>query len=113
MERLIFHIDVNSAYLSWEAARHLKETGEDLRLIPSAVGGNPEKRTGIILAKSIPAKEMGVTTGEPVSMALRKCPELYLVKPDFALYEKNSRAFMEICRKYAPVLEKFSVDECF
>lgn len=113
MERLIFHVDVNSAYLSWQAVRHLKETGVDLREIPSAVGGDREKRTGIILAKSIPAKNMGVKTGEPCMMALRKCPELLLVKPDFKVYEASSRAFMEICGSYAPVLEKFSIDECF
>ena len=113
MERLIFHVDVNSAYLSWQAAGHLALTGQDLREIPAAVGGDREKRTGIILAKSIPAKKMGVKTGEPVSMALRKCPDLTLIKPDFAVYEKSSHAFMEICRMYAPVLEKFSIDECF
>lgn len=112
-ERLIFHIDVNSAYLSWESVRRLQQGKEDLRQIPAAVGGEAGKRTGIILAKSIPAKKYGVTTGEPVSMALRKCPGLVLVPPDFHLYERNSRAFMEICRKYAPVLQKFSVDECF
>ncbi|HIT54258.1 MAG TPA: DNA polymerase IV [Candidatus Fimivicinus intestinavium] len=113
MERLIFHVDVNSAYLSWEAARRTAEGGEDLRLIPSAIGGDPESRTGVILAKSIPAKKYSVRTGEPVAMALRKCPQLVLAKPDFRLYEKNSRAFLEICRRYAPVVEKFSIDECF
>ncbi len=112
-ERLIFHIDVNSAFLSWESVKRVSEGKEDLRLIPSAVGGDPTKRTGIILAKSIPAKKYGVTTGEPVSLALRKCPGLVLVPPDFHLYERNSRAFMEICRGYAPVLQKFSIDECF
>ena len=75
-ERLIFHIDVNSAFLSWEAARRVKQGQEDLRLIPSCVGGNPQKRTGIVLAKSIPAKKFGVVTGEPMSQALRKCPHL-------------------------------------
>lgn len=113
MDRLIFHIDVNSAFLSWEAARRVAEGGEDLRLIPSAVGGDPEKRTGVVLAKSIPARKFGVKTGEPLSAALRKCPELVLARPDFRLYEKNSRAFMDICRRYAPVVEKFSIDECF
>lgn len=112
-DRLIFHVDVNSAYLSWEAVRRLAQGGEDLRLIPSAVGGESGKRSGIILAKSIPAKQYGVTTGEPVSMALRKCPRLVLLPPDFKLYRENSEAFMDICRKYAPVLQKFSVDECF
>ena len=113
MERLVFHIDVNSAYLSWEAARRVAEGGEDLRLIPSAVSGNPENRTGVILAKSVPAKKYNVRTGEPVAMALRKCPHLMLVRPDFRLYGKNSKAFMDICRRYAPVVEKFSIDECF
>ena len=78
--RLIFHIDVNSAFLSWEAARRVSRGESDLRLIPSAIGGDPERRTGIILAKSIPAKKMGVKTGEPIGMALRKCPELVLAR---------------------------------
>lgn len=113
MRKLIFHIDVNSAYLSWEAARRVANGEPDLRLIPSAIGGDPEKRTGVILAKSIPAKKYKVTTGEPVAMALRKCPELVLAKPDFKLYVQNSRAFIAICKKYAPVVEQVSIDECF
>ena len=113
MSRLIFHIDVNSAYLSWEAARRVAAGEADLRLIPSAIGGDREKRTGVILAKSIPAKKFGVRTGEPVAMALRKCPDLVLARPDFRLYERSSKAFMDICREYAPVVEKYSIDECF
>ncbi len=113
MERLIFHIDVNSAFLSWEAARRVKEGLPDIRLIPSAIGGSESDRRGIILAKSIPAKQYGVTTGEPVAMALRKCPGLFLARPDFELYRENSRAFMDICREYAPVVSQVSIDECF
>ena len=113
MERIIFHIDVNSAFLSWEAARRVSQGMEDIRLIPSAIGGDRDKRTGVILAKSIPAKKYGVKTGEPVSAALRKCPNLYIAKPDFSLYESNSKAFISICREYTPVVEKFSIDECF
>ena len=113
MRKLIFHIDVNSAYLSWEAARRVAKGEPDLRLIPSAIGGDPEKRTGIILAKSIPAKKFKITTGEPVAMALRKCPDLVLARPDFKLYVQNSRAFIAICKKYAPVVEQVSIDECF
>ena len=113
MSRLIFHVDVNSAYLSWEATRRVKQGEDDIRLIPSAIGGDREKRTGVILAKSIPAKKYGVKTGEPVGMALRKCPELFLAKPDFRLYEQCSRAFIEICKEYAPVVEQVSIDECF
>lgn len=113
MQRLIFHVDVNSAFLSWEAVRRLADGKEDIRLIPSAIGGDPHNRTGVILAKSIPAKRYNIRTGEPVGMALRKCPDLFLARPDFKLYEKNSRAFMDICRRYAPIVEKFSIDECF
>lgn len=113
MERLIFHIDVNSAFLSWEAARRVKEGLPDLREIPSAVGGDPKTRTGIVVAKSIPAKKYGIQTGEPVSMALRKCPELVVVPSDFSLYTKNSQAFKAICKSYAPAMESFSIDEVF
>jgi len=113
MERLIFHVDVNSAFLSWEAADRVSKGQDDLRLIPSAIGGERDKRTGVILAKSIPAKNRGVKTGEPVALALRKCPELYLARPNFSLYERCSHAFMDICSEYAPVLEKYSIDECF
>lgn len=113
MERLIFHVDVNSAFLSWEAARRVKEGLPDLREIPSCIGGDPKSRRGIVVAKSIPAKKYGVTTGEPVSMALRKCPELVCVPGDFALFETCSRAFKKICASYAPVMESFSIDEVF
>ena len=60
MSRLIFHIDVNSAFLSWEATRRVSLGEDDIRLVPSAIGGDREKRTGVILAKSIPAKKFGI-----------------------------------------------------
>lgn len=113
MERLIFHVDVNSAFLSWEAAKRVKQGLPDLREIPSCVGGDPKKRTGIVVAKSIPAKKYGVKTGEPVAMALRKCPELVCVPSDFELYVRCSRSFKEICASYAPAMESFSIDEVF
>ena len=113
MNRLIFHIDVNSAFLSWESVRRLQKGLPDLRDIPACIGGDPQKRTGIVVAKSIPAKKYGVQTGEPVAMALRKCPDLVIVKSDFELYIKCSRAFKEICASYAPVMESFSIDEVF
>ena len=112
-ERLIFHIDVNSAFLSWESARRVSQGLPDLREIPSCVGGNPKKRTGIVVAKSIPAKKYGIQTGEPVAMALRKCPNLVIVPSDFELYDKCSRAFKAICASFAPVMESFSIDEVF
>ena len=114
MDRIVFHIDVNSAYLSWEAVARLK-AGEtvDLREIPAAVGGDIETRHGVILAKSIPAKKYGVTTGEPVVDALRKCPDLTLVKPHHQMYREQSRAFIAILQQYSDVIEQFSVDEAF
>lgn len=112
-ERLIFHVDVNSAFLSWESARRVRQGLPDLRDIPACIGGDPAKRTGIVVAKSIPAKKCGVQTGEPVAMALRKCPNLVIVPGDFELYIKCSHAFKEICASYAPVMESFSIDEVF
>ena len=84
-ESVIFHVDVNSAFLSWEASYRKEILGEeiDLREIPSAVGGDMEKRKGIILAKSTPAKAFDIQTGEPIVAALKKCPELTIVKPNF------------------------------
>ena len=111
MERLIFHVDVNSAFLSWEAAKRVKMGLPDLRDIPSCIGGDPSKRTGIVVAKSIPAKKYGIQTGEPMAMAFRKCPNLVAVPSDFELYDKCSRAFKKICGSYAPVMESFSIDE--
>lgn len=113
MARLIFHIDVNSAFLSWEATRRVSLGEDDIRLIPSAIGGDREKRTGVILAKSIPAKKYGIKTGEPVASALRKCPDLFLARPDFRLYEESSHAFISIVKEFAPVVEQVSIDECY
>ena len=113
--RIIFHIDVNSAFLSWSAVKRLSEdpNAPDLRLIPSAVGGDVKTRHGVITAKSIPAKKFGVKTGEPVMRALEKCPELVLIPSDFTTYRKYSNAFMKILKKYCPAVEKASIDEAY
>ena len=113
MQRLIFHVDVNSAFLSWEAAKRVKQGLPDLREIPSCIGGDPKKRTGIVVAKSIPAKKYGIQTGEPMGMALQKCPDLVCVPSDFALYDRCSKAFKSICASYAPGMESFSIDVVF
>lgn len=113
MQRLIYHVDVNSAFLSWEAVRRVRRGEADLRLIPSAVSGDPLKRHGVILAKSIPAKQYGIRTGEPLVSAQNKCPSLVVVPPDHAYYQKMSDAFIGVCREFAPVVEQVSVDECF
>ena len=114
-DKTIFHIDVNSAFLSWEAVHRLGHRGArlDLRTIPSAVGGDISMRHGIILAKSIPAKKYGVRTGESIPEALQKCPELVIVPPNYELYDKTSKAFIELLKEYTPDVEQYSVDEAF
>lgn len=113
-DRIIFHIDVNSAYLSWEAVYRLQHgEKQDLREIPSVVGGNPETRHGIILAKSIPAKKYKIQTGETLHAALQKCPNLTIVKSTYELYMKCSNAMVEVLKEYTPNIQRFSVDECF
>lgn len=113
-ESIIFHIDVNSAYLSWTALERL-ENGEevDLRLIPSIIGGDKAKRHGVVLAKSIPAKAYGIVTGEPVVNAFRKCPNLTIAAPDHRMYEQRSKALMTYLYDICPELEQVSVDECY
>ena len=113
--KLIFHIDVNSAFLSWSAVKRLREDpgAVDLRTIPSAVGGDVKSRHGIITAKSIPAKKYGIVTGEPVVKALQKCPKLVLVHSDFQTYREYSHAFINIISKYSPIVEQVSIDEAF
>ena len=115
MERVIFHVDANSAFLSWTAAYRVKVLGEtvDLRQIPSVVAGDKESRHSIILAKSTPAKKFGIQTGEPLFLALEKCPELVVVPPDYGLYVEASRHFVEMLRQFSPKVEQYSIDEAW
>ena len=114
MEQIIFHIDVNSAFLSWTALERLS-LGDtvDLRLIPSIIGGDISRRHGVVLAKSVPAKAYGIVTGEPVVNAVRKCPNLTMASPDHTMYEKRSRALMQYLHTICPDLEQASIDECY
>ncbi len=115
MGRYIFHVDANSAYLSWSAAYRVRVLGEkeDLRLIPSIVGGDQEKRHGIVLAKSIPAKKYGIRTGEAVVTAKKKCPGLVVIEPDYRLYVEASGAFMAKLRQYTDQVIQYSIDEAW
>lgn len=114
MERIIFHIDVNSAFLSWSALEKLHNGSEvDLRTIPAIIGGDMAKRHGVVLAKSIPAKAYGISTGEPIVNALRKCPGLTVEMPDHKLYRRRSRELMELLSRFCPDIEQVSVDECY
>ncbi len=113
MSRIIFHIDVNSAFLSWNAVKMVSGGEPDIRLVPSVVSGDPADRRSIVTAASMPAKKLGIKTAEPLSSALRKCPDLVVVRGDWEWYKRCSAAFVEICRRYSPVLQRFSIDECF
>ena len=107
MKKIIFHIDVNSAYLSWEAVYRLQHGDSvDLREIVSAVGGDPIKRHGIILAKSIPAKAYKIQTGESLMAAYQKCPTLTVVPPRYDLYLRSSNALMELISDYSPHIQR-------
>ena len=114
MSPILFHIDVNSAYLSWTAVEQLKNGAEtDLREIPAIIGGDKSTRHGVVLAKSVPAKKYGIRTGEPVVNAFRKCPNLVMEAPSHDLYSGYSERMMDFLRGYTPDLEQVSVDECF
>lgn len=112
--RLIFHIDVNSAYLSWTAA-YLLEKGykTDLRTIASVIGGSEESRHGIVLAKSGPAKNYKIVTGETLFSARTKCPNLVVVPPHYDLFKRCSDSMIELLNEYTPNIQRFSCDECF
>ena len=114
-KRFVFHVDVNSAFLSWSAVYRTCILGEseDLRRAPSIVGGDQEKRHGIVLAKSIPAKQFGIQTGEPLVSARRKCPDLIVIPPDYGLYVRASRALMKLLRRYSDQVIPYSIDEAW
>lgn len=114
-EPLYFHVDVNNAFLSWEALYRLQELGEseDIRELDAIIGGDISKRHGVVLAKSQSAKRYGVKTGEPIVSALKKCPNLQVFQPHMEYYRKRSRELMELLSQYAPVVEQYSVDEAF
>ena len=113
MSRIIFHTEVNSAFLSWTAVKLVREGQPDIRLVPSVVSGDPSDRRSIIAAASIPAKKLGIKAAQPVSMALRTYPQLVIVRGDWAWDKQCSQGFITICRRYSPVLQQFSIDECF
>ncbi len=111
---IIFHIDVNSAFLSWSALKLLREGGTvDLRDIPSIVGGDQDTRHGIVVAKSIPAKAYDIHTADTVASAFLKCPDLVMVPPDHTYYREQSRRLMEYLSSVSPRIEQVSIDECY
>lgn len=111
---IIFHIDVNSAYLSWTAVKMLREgTTTDIRTIPAIIGGSRKTRHGVVLAKSVPARKFGIVTGEPIADALKKCPDIVIVPPEHQYYEEQSKKCMNLLRSFTPEIEQVSIDECY
>ena len=114
-ERVIFHVDANSAFLSWTAAYRVKVLGEslDLREVPSVIAGDKASRHSIILAKSGPAKKYGIQTGEPLFQAQEKCPDLIVAPPDYGLYVEASRHFLQMLQEFSPLVQQYSIDEAW
>ena len=114
MERQILHVDVNNAFLSWTAVEMLKNGSQiDIREIPSIIGGDESKRSGIVLAKSPKAKEFGIKTAETIYQARMKCPSVKIYKSDFKVYQKYSNMLYKLLQEYTDKIERFSIDECF
>ena len=114
MDRKILHIDVNNAFLSWLAVYKLK-CGEtlDIRNIPAIIGGDEEARKGVVLAKSMKAKEFGIITGEPIYQAKKKCPQIQVFKGNLDIYREYSNKLYKLLLEYTDKIERFSIDECF
>ena len=113
-DRKILHVDVNNAFLSWTAVHMLKNGySVDIRTIPSIIGGDEEKRSGIVLAKSPIAKKFGIVTGEPIYFARKKCNKLEMFPCDFEVFNKYSNALYKLLLEYTDIIERFSIDECF
>lgn len=107
--RVIIHLDMNAFYCSV----HEAEQPEKYKDRPTAVSGSVEQRKGILVTSSYTARRLGIKTGMTVHQALKICPGLILIKPDFDLYRKYSQGFMAIARQYTPLVEAVSIDECY
>ena len=113
-ERIVFHIDVNNAFLSWSAVKLLNEGyKEDIRTIASVIAGDEKERRGIVLAKSPIAKKFHIVTAETLYQARRKCPTLKVFTPDYKWYSQKSKELFTYLSRYSPTMEQFSIDECF
>lgn len=114
MERQILHVDVNNAFLSWTAVDMLKQGSKiDIREIPSVIGGDESRRSGIVLAKSPKAKMFGISTAETLYQARMKCPELQVYPMNYKLYKEESNKLYQLLLQYTDKIERFSIDECF
>ena len=114
MERIIFHIDVNNAFLSWSAIDLLNRGYQyDIRNSYAVIGGDEKARHGIVLAKSNAAKKMGIKTADTLYSARKKCPALRVYPSNYAFYKEMSHKLFELLNKYSPDIEIASIDECY
>lgn len=114
MERQILHVDVNNAFLSWTAVDMLNKGSKiDIREIPAIIGGDESKRSGIVLAKSMKAKEFGIKTADTIYQAIMKCPEIKIFPSNFKVYREYSNKLYNLLLEYTDKIERFSIDECF
>lgn len=114
MEKIILHIDVNNAFLSWTAVNLLNNGYKyDIRNSYAIIGGDESKRHGIVLAKSPSAKKIGIVTGETLYSARKKCKVLKIYTPDYMLYQQMSKSLFQLLYTYTDDIEIFSIDECF
>ena len=115
MRKIIFHIDVNSAYLSWTAVEELKNGGRvDLRAdIRRSSAGIRSPVTGLSLQSLRRQKSTGSGRGNRLLNAFRKCPNLIMRAPDHKMYHEKSRRLMEYLRSFTEEIEQVSVDECY
>lgn len=104
--RVILHSDINSCYASIEHLHHPELSGK-----PLAVGGDPEKRHGIVLTADYMAKKRGVKTGMALWQAKQVCPEITFISPRMDLYLRFSRMAHEICGEYTDLQEPYGIDE--
>lgn len=105
-ERTILHVDCNKFYASVECLYR-----PEIRNKPVAVGGDVESRHGIILTKNEIASKYGLTVGEPLWKARRKCPDLVIVPPNYPLYLRFSKLARMIYSDYSDYIEPFGLDE--
>ena len=113
-ERIILHIDCNNAFLSWTAINMLHNGSKiDIRERYAVIGGDEKTRHGIVLAKSMPCKKMGVVTAETLYSARKKCPYLEVYPPNYKLYKKYSDIMYTYLCTYGDKIERYSIDECF
>lgn len=114
-ERIVIHVDVNNAFLSWTAIDMLKNNPNtiDIRNTYAVIGGNEKERKGIVLAKSTLAKAKGITTGESLFTARKKCPKLKVYQGNYKTYKQYSDLMYNYLLTYSPDIERYSIDECF